>query len=44
MSCPNCKSEIELSEGLSESIVQELAPLIDLKERVESEALVNAEE
>ena len=44
MSCPSCKSEIEISEGLSEPIAQELTPLINLRERVEREALLNAEE
>ena len=42
MSCPSCKQEIEL-QGVSRPIAAELGPLLGLKRKVESEALINAE-
>lgn len=42
MSCPSCKQEITF-KGLSSPIATELRPLVSLKNKVEKEALVNAE-
>ena len=44
MSCPTCKSQIEINQNTSDLIAEELAPLISLKERIEREALTKAQE
>ena len=42
MSCPQCNTEIDI-KGVSRPIAAELGPLRGLKQKVEKEALINAE-